>query len=81
MTSIEDLIRQQLERMGIEQPTEEGAVTNGVTPAQRVAVEELLSAAIGDRPTVGPVALNNDAALGAIAGGPGAKVNQTGPTL
>ena len=68
-SSIENMIRAELERMGVK--TDEDDEQQG-TPEQPqyVPVEAVLGNAIG-----GPVALNNDTALGRIAGGARATVN------
>ena len=70
--NIENMIRRELERMGIK--TDEDDEQQDTQPQQeappRVPVETVLSNAIG-----GPIALNNDQALGRIAGGPGATIN------
>ena len=63
--NVENMIRAELERMGVKTDDEEQE-----THPQYVPVEAVLSNAIG-----GPVALNNDTALGRIAGGARATVN------
>lgn len=79
--NIENMIRQELERMGIK-TNEDDEQREQDTPEQpqqgalpHVPVEAVLSAAIGDRPATSPLALNADQALGRIAGGPGATIN------
>ena len=71
-TNIENMIRHELERMGVK--TDEDDEQQETQPQQeappRVSVEAVLGNAIG-----GPVALNNDTALGRIAGGARATVN------
>ena len=70
-SSIENMVRAELERMGVKTDEDEQQ-REQETPEQPqyVPVEAVLSNAIG-----GPVALNNDAALGRIAGGARATVN------
>lgn len=70
-SNIENMIRAELERMGVKTDEDEQQREQD-TPEQPqyVPVEAVLSNAIG-----GPVALNNDAALGRIAGGARATVN------
>ena len=70
-SSIENMVRAELERMGVK-TDEDDEQREQETPEQPqyVPVEAVLSNAIG-----GPVALNNDAALGRIAGGARATVN------
>lgn len=70
MSNIENVIRAELERMGIQPTDDEQRERETPEQPQYVPVEAVLSNAIG-----GPVALNNDAALGRIAGGAGATVN------
>ena len=65
--SIENMIRAELERMGVKNDDEQQDTPE---QPQYVPVEAVLSNAIG-----GPVALNNDTALGRIAGGARATVN------
>ncbi|MEE1617311.1 hypothetical protein [Brachybacterium sp. J153] len=70
-SSIENMIRAELERMGVKTDDDEQQDTpeqpqQGAVP--RVRVEEALSAAIGNRPTVSPTALNADRRLAAIFG-------------
>lgn len=67
MTSIENMIRHELERMGV-RADDEQQETPQQEPPSRVSVEEALSAAIGDRPMTGPAALNADRRLAAIIG-------------
>ena len=70
-TNIENVIRAELERMGIQQDDDEQQETQPQQEAPpRVSVEAVLSNAIG-----GPLALNADQALGRIAGGARATVN------
>jgi hypothetical protein len=71
MRDIESIIRAELERMGIT-PTGQQAQQQA---RPGVSIEEALSAAIGDRPATLHGALNDDATLGRIAGGPGARIN------
>ena len=70
-SNIENMIRAELERMGVKTDEDEQQREQD-TPEQPqyVPVEAVLSNAIG-----GPIALNNDAALGRIAGGARATVN------
>lgn len=70
-SSIENMVRAELERMGVK-TDEDDEQRQQDTPEQPqyVPVEAVLSNAIG-----GPIALNNDAALGRIAGGARASVN------
>ena len=70
-SNIENMIRAELERMGVK-TDEDDEQREQETPEQPqyVPVEAVLSNAIG-----GPVALNNDTALGRIAGGARATVN------
>ena len=70
-SNIENMIRAELERMGVKTDEDEQQREQD-TPEQpqHVPVEAVLSNAIG-----GPVALNNDTALGRIAGGARATVN------
>lgn len=68
-SSIENMIRAELERMGIKTDEDDEQQDTPEQP-QYVPVEAVLSNAIG-----GPVALNNDTALGRIAGGARASVN------
>lgn len=68
-SNIENMIRAELERMGVRADDEQQETRQQKAPP-RVPVEAVLSNAIG-----GPVALNNDAALGRIAGGARATVN------
>lgn len=68
-TNIENVIRRELERMGVR--AEDEQQRDQAAPEQPpIPVEAILSDAIG-----GPLALNNDQALGRIAGGPNATVN------
>ena len=67
--SIENMIRRELELMGVRADDEQREQDTPEQP-QYVPVEAVLSNAIG-----GPVALNNDTALGRIAGGARATVN------
>lgn len=69
MNSIENMIRAELERMGIKADDEQQEQETPAQP-QYVPVEAVLSATIG-----GPLALNADQALGRIAGGANATVN------
>lgn len=70
MSTVEDMIRHELERMGIAQDDDEQQDTQPQQEAPpRVSVEEALSAAIGDRPAIGSsIGLNQDRALAAIIG-------------
>ena len=70
-SNIENMIRAELERMGVKTDEDEQQREQD-TPEQPqyVPAEAVLSNAIG-----GPVALNNDTALGRIAGGARATVN------
>lgn len=74
--NIEDAIRKALEARGILPPPEapheatQGAQAAQEAPQASVSVESALSQAIG-----GPLALNNDVALGRIAGGARTIVN------
>jgi len=74
--SIEDTIRRELERMGVQDSPETTQERPGAPhtapqqPETRVPVEAALSAAIG-----GPLALNDDQTLGRIAGGATATIN------
>ena len=68
-TNIENMVRRELERMGVKTDDEQREQDTPEQP-QHVPVEAVLSNAIG-----GPVALNNDTALGRIAGGARATVN------
>lgn len=52
MTSIENMIRAELERMGVRADDEQQETRQQKAP-QYVSVEAVLSAAIGDRPVVG----------------------------
>ena len=66
-SSIENMIRAELERMGVK--TDEDEQQDTPEPQQYVPIEAVLSAAIGDRPVVGqPLALNSSA-LERIAAG------------
>lgn len=68
MTSIENMIRAELERIGVRADDEQQETRQQKAP-QYVSVEAVLSAAIGDRPVVGqPLALNSSA-LERIAAG------------
>ena len=70
-SSIENMIRAELERMGVKTDEDEQQREQDTPePPQYVPVETVLSNAIG-----GPIALNNDTALGRIAGGARATVN------
>ena len=69
--NIENMIHAELQRMGVK--TDEDDEQREQAPPEQpqyVPVEAVLSNAIG-----GPVALNNDTALGRIAGGARATVN------
>ena len=68
-TNIENMVRRELERMGVKTDDEQREQDTPEQP-QHVPVEAVLSNAIG-----GPIALNNDTALGRIAGGARATVN------
>lgn len=68
-TNIENMVRAELERMGIKTDEDDEQQDTPEQP-QYVPVEAVLSNAIG-----GPIALNNDTALGRIAGGARATVN------
>ena len=66
--NIENMIRRELERMGVKTDEDEQQDTPEQQP-QYVPIEAVLSAAIGDRPVVGqPLALNSSA-LERIAAG------------
>ena len=67
--NIENMIRRELERMGIAQDDEQREQETPEQQPQYVPIEAVLSAAIGDRPVVGqPLALNSSA-LERIAAG------------
>ena len=67
--NIENMIRRELERMGIAQDDEQREQETSEQQPQYVPIEAVLSAAIGDRPVVGqPLALNSSA-LERIAAG------------
>ena len=66
--NIENMVRAELERMGVRADDEQQETRKQEAP-QYVSVEAVLSAAIGDRPVVGqPLALNSSA-LERIAAG------------
>lgn len=65
---VETAIRDALDRMGIQQ--DNGTAQDAPEQAHGIPVEQALAQAIG-----GPLALNNDQALGRIAGGAGATIN------
>ena len=66
--NVENMIRRELERMGVKTDEDEQQDTPK-QPQQYVPIEAVLSAAIGDRPVVGqPLALNSSA-LERIAAG------------
>ena len=76
--NIENMIRRELERMGVQPTDDEQREQETPQQQQHVPIEAVLSAAIGDRPVVGqPLALNSSA-LERIAAGMNGNIKRGG---